>query len=123
MEEWFAAAQDDIDMGAAMRAADSSAGGWNVSNVLGNVQGVTNTVSSLVRSLYQTRRDISGLQTAAAIDTARQQGAIAAETIRARQLTARAAAPGMNVAGFDLGAFMPIIVIGAGALLLRRLAK
>jgi hypothetical protein len=122
MEEWFAAAQDDIDMGAAMRAADSTAGGWNVSTVLGNVQGVTNTVSSLVRGLYQTRRDISGLQTAAAIDTARQQGAIAAETIRARQLTARANSP-MNVAGIDLGALMPIVVIGAGALLLRRLAK
>jgi len=122
MDEWYGAAQDDIDMGAAMRAADSNPGGWNVSTVLGNVQGVTNTVSGLVKTLYQTRRDITGLQTAAAIDTARQQGAIAAETIRARQLTARANSP-MNVAGFDLGALMPIVVIGAGALLLRRLAK
>lgn len=121
MAEWFAADQEDIDLGAAMREASSTPGGWNVSSALGTVQGVTNTVSGLVRSLYQTRTDIARAQSQSTIDMARQQGQIAAEQIRARQLAAAAASP--SIFGGSLQAYMPLIVIGAGALLWKRLSK
>lgn len=122
MSEWFASDQEDIDLGAAMTAASRTAGGWNVSSALGAVQGVTNTVSGLVRSLYQTRTDIARSQSQATIDIARQQGQIAAEQIRARQLATLAATPQL-IPGVSLQSLMPVLVIGAGALLWKRLSK
>ena len=121
MDTWFAADQEDIDLGRAMNAASSTAGGWNVANTLGAVQGVTNTVSGLVRTLYQTRTDIARAQSASEIDMARQRGQIAAETIRARQLANAAATPSLFADPMRL--LMPAIVIGAGVVLWQRFAK
>jgi hypothetical protein len=121
MDDWFAADQDDIDLGAAMSAASQTSGGWNVGSALGAVQGVTNTVSGLVRTLYQARTDMSRAQSASAIDLQRQQGQLAAETIRARQLANAAATPSLFADPMRM--LMPILVIGAGALLWQRFAK
>ena len=92
-----------------------------MSSALGQVQGVANTVSGLVRTLYQTRTDIDRAQLGAAIAAQRDNATLAAETIRARQLAAAAATP--PIFGSSLGNLMPLLVLAGGVLLLKRFAS
>lgn len=122
MSEWFAADQDDIDLGAAMANASTASGGWNVGSVLGTLQGGVNTASQLVRDLYRTRASITNAQTDMRIQEQRGNSQLAIATLQANQLTAAARNP-ISIGGFNLNAYMPLLVIAGGALLWKRLSK
>lgn len=121
---WTGADQDDIDLGAAMRAATSPAGAsYSLGGVLQGVNSITGTVAGVVRSLYNARTDISRIQSSAAVDEVRRAAQLDAERIRAAQLARAAQTPAITLGGLNLSAIMPVLVVGAAALAWKKLSK
>jgi hypothetical protein len=121
---WTGADQDDIDLGAAMRAASSSSGpSFSLGGVLSSVNSITGTAAGVVRSLYQARTDISRIQASSAIDQVRLGAQLDAERIRAAQLARQAQTMPITIGGLNLQPYMPIIVLGVAALAWRRFAR